>query len=253
MLGYVRATLFWLGLIPSTVVMSVLLLLLAPFPFLVRQRFSVLWPRFNLWWLKVTCGLRHEVWGRENIPDGAAIYLCKHQSAWETLVMETVVPPMVWVLKRELMWIPLFGWALAVLKPIAVDRRKGRAAVEQLLEQGAERLEQGISVVIFPEGTRVAPGQRGRYRPGGALLAERTGYPVVPMAHNAGYFWPRRGFRKRPGVIRMVIGEPFDPAGMSAAEIMRRVEAWIEATVEQLGGPAHPQGAPGAAVDHRAS
>ena len=237
MFGYVRAALFWLGLIPSTVIMSLLLLLLAPFPFLVRQRFSVLWPRFNLWWLKVTCGVRHEVWGQENIPDGPAIYLCKHQSAWETLVMETVVPPMAWVLKRELMWIPIFGWSLAVLKPIALDRSKGRAAVEQLVEQGEQRLAEGISVVVFPEGTRVAPGQRGRYRAGGALLAARTGYPVVPMAHNAGRFWPRRGFRKHPGLIRMVIGEAFDPKGMSAPEINRKVEQWIEATVAQLDRP----------------
>jgi len=247
MLGYVRATLFWLGLIPSTIIMSLLLLLLAPFPFLVRQRCSVWWPRFNLWWLKVTCNLRHEVRGRENIPDGAAIYLCKHQSAWETIAMETLVPPMVWVLKRELMWIPLFGWALAVLKPIAVDRGKGREAAEQLLEQGAQRLAEGISIAIFPEGTRVAPGERRRYRPGGALLAARTGYPVVPMAHNAGRFWPRRGFRKYPGVIRVVIGEPFDPAGMSPAEINRRAEEWIERTVTTLDDkPTVPEPAPAA-------
>ncbi len=232
----VRAALYWLGLVVSTIVVAALLLLLAPFPFLVRQRFSVLWPRFNLWWLKITCGLRYEVQGGENIPDGAAIYLCKHQSAWETIAMETLVPPMVWVLKRELMWIPIFGWALAVLKPIALDRSKGRAAVEQLIAQGAQRLREGISVVIFPEGTRVAAGTKGKYRLGGALLAERTGYPVVPMAHNAGYFWPRRGFRKYPGTIRVVIGEAFDPAGMSAAQINRKVEAWIEATSAQLGG-----------------
>lgn len=234
-MAVIRAGLYWVGLIVSTVVMAVLLLLLTPFPFLVRQRFSVLWPRFNLWWLRLTCGLRHEVHGLENVPDGPAIYLCKHQSAWETIAMETMVPPMAWVLKRELMWIPIFGWALAVLRPIALDRSKGRAAVEQLIEQGSERLRDGISIVIFPEGTRVAPGQKGKYRLGGALLAERTGYPVVPMAHNAGYFWPRRGFVKHPGTIQVVIGEPFDPQGMSAAQINRKVESWIEDTVARLG------------------
>lgn len=236
-MAYLRAALYWLGLLGSTIVMSMLLLLLAPFPFPVRQRFSVLWPRFNLWWLRLTCGLHHEVHGREHIPDGAAIYLCKHQSAWETIAMETMVPPMVWALKRELMWIPIFGWALAVLKPIALDRSKGRAAVEQLIAQGSDRLRDGISVVIFPEGTRVPAGQKGKYRMGGALLAERTGYPVVPMAHNAGYYWPRRGFVKRPGTIQVVIGEPFDPNGMSAAQINQKVESWIEATVARLGGP----------------
>ena len=235
-MAHLRAALYWLGLLASTVVLAFLLLLLAPFPFLVRQRFSVLWPRFNLWWLKMTCGVRHEVEGQEHIPQGAAIYLCKHQSAWETIAMETLVPPMVWVLKRELMWIPIFGWALAVLKPIALDRSKGRAAVEQLVMQGEARLREGISVVIFPEGTRVAAGKKGKYRLGGAILAERSGFPVVPMAHNAGYFWPRRGLRKYPGTVRVVIGEPFDPRGMSAAQINRKVEEWIESTVARLGG-----------------
>lgn len=239
-MAVIRAALFWVGLILSTAVMAPVLLLTAPFPFLVRQRVSVLWPRFNLWWLRLTCGLRHEVRGRENIPDGPAIYLCKHQSAWETIAMETMVPPMVWVLKRELMWIPIFGWAVAVLRPIALDRSKGRAAVEQLIRQGSDRLRDGISVVIFPEGTRTAPGQQAKYRPGGALLAERTGYPVVPMAHNAGHFWPRRGFVKHPGTIQVVIGEPFDPKGMSAAEINQRVQRWIEQTVQELGGREEP-------------
>lgn len=239
-MAVIRAGLYWVGLIVSTIVMALLLLLLAPFPFLVRQRFSVLWPRFNLWWLRITCGLRHEVRGRENIPDGPAIYLCKHQSAWETIAMETMVPPMVWVLKRELMWIPIFGWALAVLRPIALDRSKGRAAVEQLIEQGSQRLQDGISIVIFPEGTRVAPGKKGKYRLGGALLAERTGYPVVPMAHNAGHFWPRRGFIKHPGTIQVVIGEPFDTSGMTAAQINQKAEHWIEETVAKLGGRQGP-------------
>lgn len=232
-MAHLRALLFWMGLVPSTLVMATLLVLLWPLPFLWRQRFSTLWAAFNLWWLRVTCGLDYRVEGRENIPPGPAIYLCKHQSAWETLVMELVVPPMVWVLKRELMWIPIFGWALAALKPIAINRRRGRRARDQLLEQGEARLRQGISVVIFPEGTRVAPGKKGRYHIGGALLAEKTGFPVVPMAHNAGYFWPRRGFTKRPGTVQMVIGPPLDPGGLSADEINRRVEHWIETTAEK--------------------
>jgi 1-acyl-sn-glycerol-3-phosphate acyltransferase len=233
----IRASLFWLGLMVSTVVVGVALLLLAPFPFLVRQRFSTVWPYFNLWWLRVTCGLRHEVEGLEHIPDGAAIYLCKHQSAWETIVMESVLPPMVWVLKRELLRIPVFGWAVALLRPIGIDRSKGREAVEQLVTQGANRLEAGISVVVFPEGTRTAPGKKGKYRVGGALLAERTGFPVVPIAHNAGYFWPRRGFVKKPGVIRMVIGPAIDPKGLTAGEINKKAETWIEEKVAELGGP----------------
>jgi len=238
MIQYIRSALFWVGFAPSTVLMSLILVLLWPItPFLWRQRISVLWPRFNLWWLKVTCGLSHEVRGTEHIPAGPAVYLCKHQSAWETVVMETVVPPMVWVLKRELMRIPIFGWALATLWPIAIDRKKGREAMEQLLTQGEARLADGICVVVFPEGTRTAPGQAGKYRAGGAMLAERAGVPVVPIAHNAGYFWPRRGFLKQPGTIQMVVGPVIDTAGLSAAEINRRAQQWIEATVAEMGGP----------------
>lgn len=235
--AYVRAALFWVGWILSTLVVAPLLVLVFPAPFLWRQRLSTLWPAFNMWWLRVTCGLDYRVEGREHIPPGAAVYLCKHQSAWETLVMELVVPPMVWVLKRELMWIPVFGWALAALRPIAIDRRQGRQARRQLLDQGKARLDDGICVAIFPEGTRVAPGQKGRYHMGGALLAKHAGYPVVPMAHNAGHYWPRRGFVKRPGTIRLVIGPPLDPEGLSAEELNRRVEEWIETTVAELGGP----------------
>lgn len=237
MFGYARAASFWVGMAVSTTLVALLLLLMIPFPFLVRQRFSRIWPAFNIWWLRVTCGLDYRLEGAENIPQGAAVYLCKHQSAWETVVMEQVLPPMVWVLKRELMWIPVFGWGIATLRPIAINRSRGRQAVEQMLEQGKERLDDGISVVVFPEGTRVAPGQKGKYRIGGALLAEKAGYPVVPIAHNAGYYWPKHGFRKRPGTIRMVIGPAIETEGLSAAQINARAEEWIENKVAELGGP----------------
>ena len=233
----IGSSLYWVGLLISTVVMGVLLVLTAPLPFPARQRFSVLWPRFNMWWLKLTCGLRYQVEGMDNMPAGAAVYLCKHQSAWETIAMETIVPRMVWVLKRELMWVPVFGWALAVLKPIAINRAQNRAALDQLLEQGADRLKQGINVVIFPEGTRVAPGEKTKYHGGGAILAVKAGYPVVPMAHNAGYYWPKRGFVKRPGTIRFVVGPAIQTAGRSASQVSREAEQWIETTVAELGGP----------------
>ncbi len=161
--------------------------------------------------LKHLCGLDYRVEGREHLPGGAAIILSKHQSAWETIAFQEIFPPQTWVLKRELMWIPLFGWALALLRPIAIDRSAGRKAIEQVIEQGRERLQSGIWVVVFPEGTRVAPGTRKRYGMGGAVLAAETGYPVVPVAHNAGSFWPRRGFLKRPGTVRVVIGPVIDP------------------------------------------
>jgi 1-acyl-sn-glycerol-3-phosphate acyltransferase len=157
-----------------------------------------------------------------------------HQSMFETLALQKLFYPQTWVLKRELLWVPLFGWGLAMLAPIAIDRKAGRKAVRQVIDQGKARLDAGLWVVIFPEGTRVAPGAKGRYGMGGALLAEHSGYPVVPVAHNAGWYWPRRGFLKYPGTIRMVVGTPITSAGKTAAEINAEAEAWIEATVASI-------------------
>jgi 1-acyl-sn-glycerol-3-phosphate acyltransferase len=162
--------------------------------------------------------------------------LSKHQSAWETLAFQEIFPPFVFILKRELLWIPLFGWGLALLKPIAIDRDAGRRALDQVVSQGRARLEQGIWVVVFPEGTRVAPGHRRRYKSGGAALAAETGYPVVPVAHNAGVFWPKRSFIKKPGTIRVVIGPPIPTKGKSADEVLDQAEEWIEQTMARLEG-----------------
>jgi 1-acyl-sn-glycerol-3-phosphate acyltransferase len=186
--------------------------------------------------LKHICGLDYRVDGLEHLPAGAAVILAKHQSAWETIAFQQIFPPQTGVLKRELLWIPLFGWALALLRPIAIDRGAGRVAIEQVIEQGRERLQSGIWVVVFPEGTRVASGTRRRYGIGGAALAAASGYPVVPVAHNAGFFWPRRGFLKRPGTIRVVIGPVIDPRGKTAEEIRRQAEEWIENTMARLEG-----------------
>jgi len=207
------------------------------FPFPYRWRYAVItrWTTFNLWWLKVTCNVSYEVEGKENIPAGPAVILSKHQSAFETMVYQRIFPPHVWLLKRELLWVPFFGWGLAMLEPIAIDRKAGRRALQQLLEIGTRRLAAGRWVVIFPEGTRVMPGERGRYAPGGAMLAVRSGCPVVPVAHNAGEFWPRRGFVKRPGTIRIVIGPTIDTRERSAQEVNAMAEQWIEETMGALG------------------
>ena len=230
----VRSSLFTAGFILSAVVYAPLTLLTFPFGYLNRYRFVSQWSRFNLWWLGVTCRLRYRVEGLENIPDKPAVVLVKHQSAWETLALQRLFVPQVWVVKRELLWIPFFGWGLAMLRPIAINRRAGHRAVKQVVEQGRQRLGAGCSVIVFPEGTRVAPGERKRYLPGGALLAKRSGCPVVPVAHNAGQFWPRRGFLKRPGVISLVIGPVIDTAGREPAEVNRLAEQWIEGEVARL-------------------
>ena len=223
-----------LGMVSSTLVFAFRGVLTFPFPFRVRYGVISQWSRFNLWWLKVCCNLSYVVEGRSNIPADNGIVLCKHQSAFETLVLQQIFPPQVWLLKRELLWIPFFGWGLALLEPIAINRRSARQALRQLLEEGARRLAHGRWVVIFPEGTRVAPGQKGKYAPGGAMLAERTGRPVIPVAHNAGEFWPRRGFIKRPGTIKIVIGEAIESRGRDAAGINAAAERWIEGKMLEI-------------------
>lgn len=204
-------------------------------PFRWRCLVANFWGMVNIKMLSLICGLNYQLHGRDNLPDGAAIVLSKHQSAWETMALRCLlIPEQAWVMKRELMWVPLFGWAAALVEPIAINRKSGRKAVKQIINIGIERLKQGRVVVIFPEGTRVAPGAHKRYGIGGALLAEKSGYPVIPIAHNAGIFWRRRDLKKYPGTIQMVVGQPIETDGLGAVEINKKVEEWIESTVDKL-------------------
>jgi 1-acyl-sn-glycerol-3-phosphate acyltransferase len=193
------------------------------------------WARLNLHALRILCGLRFRVTGLEHLSGANTILLSKHQSTWETIAFLALLPtPQTWVVKQELLRVPLFGWSLARFKPIAIDRSAGRKAIKQLLDQGSQALEDGRWVIVFPEGTRVAAGERVRYGLGGAMLAERCGRPIIPIAHNAGVFWARRDIRKRAGVIDLVIGRPIATKGRRAPEINRDVEEWIEGTVAAL-------------------
>lgn len=229
-----RSILFTVLLFLSVLVFSIPVMLSLPLPYRYRYALAPVWARMVLWLLRTLCGLGHEVAGRDNVPDANAIIFCKHQSAWETIALLTIFPPHTWVLKRELMWAPFLGWAIAVLNPIAVHRGGGQRAVSQVIDQGARWLREGRWVAIFPEGTRLPPGTTRRYGIGGAALAVTTGTPVVPVAHNAGTYWPRRGLRKRPGTIRVVIGEPIDPRGKTPAEVNDAAQAWIEARMREL-------------------
>ena len=231
---FLRSLIFLLLQIVITPVYTVISILTFPFHPITRYRIISGWALIMLWLLRVVCGIRMEVRGAGNIPKQPCILLCKHQSAWETIALQKVFPPQVWVLKRELLWLPFFGWGLAMTSPIAIRRSNGKEAIRQLLKQGKQRLEQGFCVVIFPEGTRIPYGQRGKYKIGGALLGSATGAPVVPVAHNAGRLWGRKSFLKHPGTITMSIGVPIDPAGLKAEEINRRVEEWIENEVAHL-------------------
>lgn len=229
-----RSIVFNIGMAVSAILMAPLLPVALLLPYRVRYPYLRLWSHFNLWSARVVCGLDFRVEGRENIPEGTAIILAKHQSAWETLALQQVFPPQTWVLKRTLLWIPFFGWGLAATRPIAIDRNAGKRALKQVVDQGKERLGAGIWLVIFPEGTRVAPGERGRYAKGGAILAEKSGYPVVPVAHNGGEYWPKNGFIKRPGTITLSIGPVIESGGRKADEIIAETEAWIEGKMAEI-------------------
>lgn len=235
---FVRSLLQMTIYVVSTVVWALVSMLAAPLPYRHRYWLITRWTHFNLWVLERLCRIRVEVQGLEHIPAGGGVVMAKHQSAWETLALQRWFTPQTWVLKRELLRLPLFGWAIALLDPIAIDRGTAASALRQLSRQGAERLAEGRWVVVFPEGTRLPPGTRGQYHGGGAMLAERTGAVVVPVAHNAGHCWGRNSFLKHPGVIQVRIGPPIDPKGRRAGEIIRLVEEWIEAQMAEIDPPA---------------
>jgi 1-acyl-sn-glycerol-3-phosphate acyltransferase len=231
-----RSLLFFLIYSLSAVIFSCLGVLLWPLPFKWRYAVVSQWAKSNIWLLGKICDVHLEVEGKEHIGDEPAVIICKHQSAWETLALQAVFPPQVWVLKRELLWIPFFGWGLASLNPIAIDRKAGRKALSQVIEQGLDRLSSGAWVVVFPEGTRVAPGYMRKFGIGGARLAVDTGYPVIPVAHDAGKCWPKRGFLKTPGTIKMVIGEKIDSQGQDAAALNQHLFNWMEQKMTVLEG-----------------
>ncbi len=193
------------------------------------------WARSVLGALEQLCGLSCHVEGLEHLDRENCVVLLKHSSAWETIAQFIIFPPrQTWVMKRELLWVPILGWALMLFKPIAINRQGGRQAVEQVLEQGQQRLNEGYWVMIFPEGTRVPIGQKRRYGISGALLASTSGRPIIPVAHDAGRYWPRRGLLKRPGTIRLVIGQPIAAAGKEPRVLNAEVEAWIDAKLAEF-------------------
>ncbi len=227
-----RSLLFFLGQVITAPIFTLIAFLALPLNPVTRNNLISGWARSMVWWLRITCNIRHEVTGLENIPSSPSIILAKHQSAWETLAFQAIFPAQVYLLKRELLWIPIFGWGLAMSSPIAIDRSAGREALKKLVAHGKDRLAKGLWVVIFPEGTRKAPGERGKYNIGGAWLATHTQTQVVPVAHNAGEYWPKNGFIKRPGVIKLHISKPIQTANLKADALNSQVENWIEA--EQL-------------------
>ncbi len=222
-----RSVIFFSFQVLSLFIFAPLVLLSFPFSYRVRYGIASYWAKLLIKALKVICKLDFEVSGAEHIK-GNGIIFCKHQSAWETFALQVIFPEQCWVLKRELLWIPLFGWALALTQPIAIDRSKKSRAFKQLLKQGLERLNSGRWVVIFPEGTRTAPGEKRKYMTGGAMLAKKSGYPIIPVAHNAGEYWRKNAFIKYPGTIQVRIGEMINSQDLSTRELNEQAEHWIE-------------------------
>ncbi len=231
---WLRSTLLFLIQFFSAQVICILMILCLPFGFPVLYRLVRLWTRIAIASARVVCGIEYRVIGREHIPTTPTIVLAKHQSSWETFFFLQLLPPQVWLLKRELFRIPFFGWGLAMLRPIAIDRADKLSALRQLVQQGRERLARGLWIVIFPEGTRTRPGEVLPYARGGALLATKTNTPVLPIAVNSGLFWPRDTFLKRAGTITVSIGKPIDPKGMKPEELNQQVQNWIESEMQRL-------------------
>ena len=231
---FLRSLAFLIAQVLVTPLYAIFALTTAPLEPLLRFRLISGWARTMIWLARILLGIDYRVVGAENLPRAPAVILSKHQSAWETLAFQVIFPPQVLVLKRELLWIPFFGWGLALTSPIAIDRSRGVRALRRMEELGRRRLAQGFWITIFPEGTRVKPGERRAYHPGGAWLAVRCGALVVPVAHNAGLLWGRHAFLKRPGTVTVEIGSPIDSRTHTPESLNAAVEQWIEARMPAL-------------------
>ncbi len=232
-LGF-RSTLFWIFFLPMLLLLATLVSLIFFMPLSVRMGLVKFWIAYSLGCLKLFCGLDYEIEGLENIPDSGFIVMSKHSSTWETIAIQRFFRPMIWVVKRELTWIPFFGWALLSMNSIALDRGTGRKAIRQLVSESKVHMDAGRILMLFPEGTRVPPMKSKPFKLGGAIVSQQTGYSVLPIAHNAGEYWPRHSWIKWPGRIRVVIGEPIEPGDKSPEEIIAEVAQWILDECERI-------------------
>ena len=227
---FLRSLLYFIGSIISLIVITLCGLFLVILPYSYRQRFLSNWAIFCIWWLKISLNITTDVKGSENINSSPSVIISNHQSTWETLAFQTIFPAHTWVLKQELLWLPVFGWSLALLKPIVINRGDKLNAIKKVIKQGSERLSQGISVVVFPEGTRQTYKHLGDYQNGAAAIAKKSGHDIIPVYHNAGKFWPKGSFIKKPGVITVIIGKPISSSFLTSSELTKEVRNW---TLEQ--------------------
>ena len=232
---FLRSLLFAVVMAIATVIWCFVCMLAAPLPYNKRYYVTSRWNVFIIWCAKVICGIRYEFKGYENFPDSPAIVLSKHQSAWETIFLLANLPrPLVFVFKKEILYIPFFGWGIALLRMIPIDRKQGKNAFRMVVAHGKRRLKDGQWIIMFPEGTRIPVGQAGKYKSGGTRLAIETGVPVVPIAVNSGECWPKNSFIKYPGKVTVSVGKPISPEGHTPDSMMEQVEQWIESEMRVI-------------------
>ena len=227
---FLRSLLYFVGSIISVITITLCGLFFVFSPYSTRQKFLSQWAIFCIWWLKITLNITTRIIGQENVNKSPCVIISNHQSTWETLAFQTIFPAHTWVLKKELLWLPVFGWSLALLKPIIINRGDKLNAIKKVILQGSDRLNKGISVVVFPEGTRQPYNQLGEYQNGGTAIAKKSGYDIIPVYHNAGKIWPKGSFIKKPGVITIVIGKAISSSSMTSSGITEEIRNW---TLEQ--------------------
>ncbi|MCL1886973.1 MAG: 1-acyl-sn-glycerol-3-phosphate acyltransferase [Betaproteobacteria bacterium] len=232
---FLRSFLFLSVLYIFTPVWAIICLLAFFLPYKMRFYLATCWNRTVVWLAKYICGIRYQIIGYENLPNEPVILLSKHQSAWETIFLLYAMPrPLVFVIKRELLRIPFFGWTLALLRMIPIDRSHGARAFRKVIEQGRKRLADGLWIIIFPEGTRTAVAEKIKYKNSGTRLAIETQTKVIPIALNSGECWPQHSMIKKPGLITVSIGTPISPEGKSPDDMMAEVETWIESEMHRI-------------------
>lgn len=234
---FIRSLLFWIYHVISLLLVVTTALILFPLPLKARYKIITSWAKSNVTFLKYVCKVDYKLEGVENIPQGAAIVISNHQSTWETFAFQKFLPEQAWVAKIELLRIPIFGWGLKRCEPIIINRKSGKKAIEQLIDQGLVMLGRGRWIVLYPEGTRVPGGVKSKFKIGGALLAVKADYPILPVAHNAGEYWPRNSFLKYPGTITMVFGPTINGYQRDPGEVMKEVETWIRTKMEEISHP----------------
>jgi len=240
---FLRSTLFMVLMVIATIIWSGVCMLAAPLPYNKRYFVTSRWNVFIVWCAKWICGINYQFKGYENFPDAPAIILSKHQSAWETIFLLANLPrPLVFVFKKEILYIPFFGWGIALLRMIPIDRKQGKNAFKSVVAHGKRRLKDGQWIIMFPEGTRIPVGQQGKYKSGGTRLAVETGAVVVPIALNSGECWPKNSFIKKPGTVTVSVGKPISSEGKSPDELMEQVEQWIESEMRVISPHAYSAG-----------